>query len=349
MANHNGQTTDLREAFLGVYSVLKSELLNDPAFEWTDASREWVERMLDYNVPGGKLNRGLSVIDSYKLLKEGKDLTEEEVFLASALGWCIEWLQAYFLVLDDIMDNSHTRRGQPCWFRVPKVGMIAVNDGIILRNHIPRILKKHFRNKPYYVDLVDLFNEVEFQTASGQMIDLITTIEGEKDLSKYSLPLHRRIVQYKTAYYSFYLPVACALLMAGENLDNHVNVKDVLIDMGIYFQVQDDYLDCFGEPEKIGKIGTDIEDFKCSWLVVQALEHCNEEQKKILFEHYGKPDPADVAKIKALYNEINLQSIFTDYESKSYEKLNSSIESHPSKAVQAVLKSFLGKIYKRQK
>ncbi|KAL2473559.1 Farnesyl pyrophosphate synthase 1 [Forsythia ovata] len=349
MANLNGATSDLRTKFLEVYSVLKSELLNDPAFEWTDNSRQWVERMLDYNVPGGKLNRGLSVIDSYELLKEGKELTEEEVFLASALGWCIEWLQAYFLVLDDIMDNSHTRRGQPCWFRVPKVGLIAANDGIILRNHIPRILKKHFREKPYYVDLLDLFNEVEFQTASGQMIDLITTLEGEKDLSKYSLPLHRRIVQYKTAYYSFYIPVACALLMANENLDDHIDVKNILIDMGIYFQVQDDYLDCFGDPERIGKIGTDIEDFKCSWLVVKALELCNEEQKKILFEHYGKEDPADVAKIKAIYNDINLQGVFADFESKSYEKLISSIEAQPSKAVQAVLKSFLGKIYKRQK
>ncbi|CAA0818025.1 Farnesyl pyrophosphate synthase 1- mitochondrial [Striga hermonthica] len=348
MANLNGATPDLRTTFLSVYSVLKSDLLNDPAFEWTEGSRQWVDRNELWF--SGKLNRGLSVIDSYKLLKEEKGLTEDEVFLASALGWCIEWLQAFFLVLDDIMDNSHTRRGQPCWFRVPKVGMIAINDGIMLRNHIPRILKKYFREKPYYVDLLDLFNEVvEFQTASGQMIDLITTIEGEKDLSKYSLPLHRRIVQYKTAYYSFYLPVACALLMAGENLENHVNVKDVLIDMGIYFQVQDDYLDCFGEPEKIGKIGTDIEDFKCSWLVVKALELCNEEQKKILFEHYGKENPADVAKIKALYNELNLQGVFAEYESQSYERLTSSIEAHPSKPVQAVLKSFLGKIYKRQK
>lgn len=41
-----------------------------------------------------------------------------------------------------------------------QVGMIAVNDGIILRNQIPRILKKHFRDKKYYVDLLDLFNEV---------------------------------------------------------------------------------------------------------------------------------------------------------------------------------------------
>ncbi|XP_019426298.1 PREDICTED: farnesyl pyrophosphate synthase 2 isoform X2 [Lupinus angustifolius] len=229
---------DPKSSFLNVYSILKSELLQDPAFEFSTDSRQWVERMVDYNVPGGKLNRGLSVIDSYKLLKDAQELNDEEIFLASALGWCIEWLQAYFLVLDDIMDNSHTRRGQPCWFRVPKVGMIAANDGVVLRNHIPRILKNHFRGKPYYVDLLDLFNEVEFQTASGQMIDLITTLEGEKDLSKYTSSLHRRIVQYKTAYYSFYLPVACALLMVGENLDNHTDVKNILVEMGTYFQVQ---------------------------------------------------------------------------------------------------------------
>jgi farnesyl diphosphate synthase len=341
--------SDLKAKFLEVYSVLKSELLHDPAFDFTDNSRQWVERMLDYNVPGGKLNRGLSVIDSYKLLKEGGELTDDEVFLACALGWCVEWLQAYFLVLDDIMDNSHTRRGQPCWFRVPKVGLIAANDGIVLRNHIPRILKKHFKGKPYYVDLLDLFNEVEFQTACGQMIDLITTIEGEKDLAKYSIPLHHRIVQYKTAYYSFYLPVACALLMAGENLENHTDVKITLVEMGTYFQVQDDYLDCYGHPDVIGKIGTDIEDYKCSWLVVKAMELANEEQKKLLIDNYGKDDPACAAKVKEIYNTINLQGIFEEYESKSYEKLNNSIEAHPSKAVQAVLKSFLAKIYKRQK
>ncbi|CAH8388815.1 unnamed protein product [Eruca vesicaria subsp. sativa] len=348
-SSHHLLMADLKSTFLDVYSTLKSELLHDPSFEFTDESRLWVEKMLDYNVPGGKLNRGLSVVDSFKLLKEGKELTEEEIFLSCALGWCIEWLQAYFLVLDDIMDNSVTRRGQPCWFRVPKVGMVAINDGILLRNHIHRILKKHFRGKPFYVDLVDLFNEVEFQTACGQMIDLITTFEGEKDLGKYSLPIHRRIVQYKTAYYSFYLPVACALLMAGENLENHEDVKNVLVDMGIYFQVQDDYLDCFADPETLGKIGTDIEDFKCSWLVVKALERCSKEQTEILYENYGKPDPSNVAKVKELYKELDLEGVFKEYESKSYEKLIGVIEGHQSKAIQAVLKSFLAKIYKRQK
>nr|ACJ38671.1 farnesyl pyrophosphate synthase [Chimonanthus praecox] len=345
----NGKISDPRSAFMRAYDRLKSELLQDSAFDFTDDSRQWIDRMLDYNVPGGKLNRGLSVIDSYKSLKQGKELSEEEIFLACVLGWCIEWLQAYFLVLDDIMDGSHTRRGQPCWFRVPKVDMIAVNDGILLRNHIPRILRRHFREKPYYVDLLDLFNEVEFQTASGQMLDLITTHEGESDLSKYSMPVYRRIVQYKTAYYSFYLPVACALLMSGENLENFIDVKNILIEMGTYFQVQDDYLDCFGDPQVIGKIGTDIEDFKCSWLVVQALDRADENQKKILFENYGKADPSHVIKIKTLYNDLQLQAVFLEYERESYKHLIASIDAFPSKSVQEVLKSFLGKIYKRQK
>ncbi|XP_017698872.2 farnesyl pyrophosphate synthase-like isoform X2 [Phoenix dactylifera] len=330
---------DVRSIFPQIYFRLKAELLEDPAFDFTDEGRQWINRMLDYNVPGGKLNRGISVIDSYKLLK-GYELSDDEVFLACALGWCIEWFQAYFLVLDDIMDNSHTRRGQLCWFRVDKVGLIAANDGIILRNHIPRILKRHFREKPYYV---------EFQTASGQMLDLITTHEGEQDLSKYTITVYHHIVQYKTAYYSFYLPVACALLMSGENLDNFVDVKNILVEMGTYFQVQDDYLDCFGDPQAIGKIGTDIEDFKCSWLVVQAMALVNESQKKILTGNYGKSDPACVAKVKSIYKDLNLQNVFFEYERLSYLQLISSIEGLPSKAVQEVLKSFLHKIYKRQK
>ncbi len=140
--------------------------------------------MLEFNVPGGKLNRGMAVLDVLKAIKGTEvsvfvamhklaaddsiacmkhvmfsglqQITREEAFKANALGWCIEWvskdtrtqsavlpaqkqilchylaltlsacvvqLQAFFLVSDDIMDNSVTRRGQPCWYRMPEVSI----------------------------------------------------------------------------------------------------------------------------------------------------------------------------------------------------------------------------------
>jgi hypothetical protein len=50
---------------------------------------------MDYNVPGGKLNRGLGVVDSVTILK-GRELTEEEYYKAAVLGWCVEWVCFFF-------------------------------------------------------------------------------------------------------------------------------------------------------------------------------------------------------------------------------------------------------------
>lgn len=64
--------------------------------------------------------------------------------------------------------------------------------------------------------------------------------------------------------------------------------------MGHFFQVQDDYLDCFGDPAVTGKIGTDIEDNKCGWLINKALLICSDEQSVTLEAHYAKKDPESV-------------------------------------------------------
>jgi farnesyl diphosphate synthase len=53
---------------------------------------------MDHNVPGGKLNRGMSVVDSVAILK-GRDLTESEYFRAAVLGWCVEWVRLFALSL----------------------------------------------------------------------------------------------------------------------------------------------------------------------------------------------------------------------------------------------------------
>ncbi|KAM0063711.1 putative transferase [Helianthus debilis subsp. tardiflorus] len=65
---------------------------------------------------------------------------------------------------------------------------------------------------------------------------------------------------------NLWFKVACALLMLGENLDDHIQMKDVLVEMGIYGQIQDDYHDTFGDPNVVGQVGTKIAPTLRSWL-----------------------------------------------------------------------------------
>ena len=96
--------------------------------------------------------------------------------------------------------------------------------------------------------------------------------------------------------------------------------------LGEYFQVQDDYLDCFGASEVIGKIGTDIEDNKCSWLIVQALAKANDDQRAILDDNYGHKDPEKVKKIKSVYLDLKLEELYKKYEEDSYARISQLIE-----------------------
>jgi farnesyl diphosphate synthase len=301
---------------------------------------------------GGKCNRGMSVVDTYSLLL-GRPLSSDEYFRSATLGWCTELLQAFFLVADDIMDSSKTRRGQPCWYLQPNVGNIAINDAFMLEMGIYVLLKKYFRQEKCYIDLVELFQETTFQTEVGQLLDLLTAPEDKVDLSTFSLEKYSFIVVYKTAYYSFYLPVALALHLAGfatpESLEQ---AKAVLIPLGEYFQVQDDYLDAFGDPKFIGKIGTDIQDNKCSWLINTALKIATSEQRKVLDANYGKKgDDAAEKAVKDIYHDLNLQARYHEFEEERVAEIRKKIEAvdESTGLKKSVLEGFLAKIYKRDR
>jgi len=315
------------------------------------AALDWFKKVCEYNVPFGKKNRGIMVSQSLRFLKKG-EVTEEDLNLARILGWCIEWLQAFFLVQDDVMDQSVTRRGQPCWYRVDKVGLEAVNDGMFLESSVFLLLKKYFRDLPCYVDLMELFHQTTHQTIVGQCLDMTTSPGpgGEVDFSRFSPERYNSIVQYKTAYYSFYLPVACAMYMAGISDDlSHAKAKAILLKMGHFFQVQDDYLDCYGEPAVIGKVGTDIEESKCSWLVVQALQRVTPEQRQILQDNYAQQDPKKVARVKELYLVLNLPKVYAEFEDSSYKEIMELIDTESGDLPKEIFITFANKIYKRNK
>ncbi|KAG6043050.1 hypothetical protein E4U33_001770 [Claviceps sp. LM78 group G4] len=312
---------------------------------------DWLKSNLQINPLGGKCNRGMSVPDSVSLLL-GRPLNEDEYFQAATLGWMTELLQAFFLVSDDIMDSSITRRGKPCWYRQPGVGMVAINDAFVLESSIYVLLKKYFRSHPAYIDLVELFHETSFQTEMGQLCDLLTAPVDKVDLDNFSMTKYRFIVIYKTAYYSFYLPIALALHQL--NLATPKNLKiaeDILIPLGEYFQIQDDYLDNFGLPEHIGKIGTDIKDNKCSWLVNQAIEIATPEQRKILEDNYGKQSDENEAVVKKLYADLKLKERYEAFEEKRAGEIRAMIDGidESEGLKKGIFEVFLDKIYKRTK
>ncbi|KAF7187010.1 Farnesyl pyrophosphate synthase [Pseudocercospora fuligena] len=341
-----------RNEFETVFPKLVQDLKEHcNTYKLPDQALKWFEQSLQHNTLGGKYNRGMSVVDTTQLLLNHK-LNDDEFFKAATLGWMIELLQAFFLVSDDIMDSSKTRRGQPCWYLMPNVGMIAINDAFMLESSIYILLKKYFRQEKNYVDLIELFHEVTFQTELGQACDLLTAPEDHVDLDNFSLEKYTFIVIYKTAYYSFYLPVALALHFAGfATPKNLKTAEDILIPMGEYFQIQDDYLDNFADPSVLGKIGTDIQDNKCSWLINQALKIASPEQREVLEKNYGQKDIKKEAAVKEVFNQLDLASVYTKYEEKRVgelrEKIDAIDESEGLK--KEVFSEFLRKIYKRSK
>jgi farnesyl diphosphate synthase len=275
---------------------------------------------------------------------------------AGVLGWAIEWLQAFFLIADDIMDASLTRRGAPCWYKRADVGMTAINDAFIVQAQMYRLLKRHFGGAPFYGALLDLFLDTTWRTELGQNLDLTSQpppgAGAGVDLERFTAERYRLIVLNKTAYYSFHLPVCCGLLLAGRGAAAAAPaVARVTLLMGEYFQVQDDVLDCFADAAVLGKVGTDIEDAKCSWLVVQALAAAQPEQRAALKAAYGRADEASVAAVKALYRALALEARFDEYERATHAELVARIAAAEAESgvPSAVFTAFLAKISGRIK
>ena len=91
-----------------------------------------------------------------------------------------------------------------------------------------------------------------------------------------------------------------------------------------------------------------IKDNKCSWLVVQALMNCSSDQKSVLQLHYGKNREDDILKIKELYDDLRLKEKFSEFEEKSYSKINKLINSYSGPLHKNTFNVITEKLYRRQ-
>ncbi|XP_018563021.1 farnesyl pyrophosphate synthase isoform X2 [Anoplophora glabripennis] len=305
-------------------------------------------KVLQYNVPTGKKIRGLSTVIAYKMLEKPENLTPENIRLANILGWCVELLQTNFVIVDDIMDKSENRRGVPCWFRNPDVGLQAINDAILVECGLYQLLKKHFSSLPCYVPILELFHDITFKTSMGQSLDGLSMKDDKPRLDVFDMNRYLTTVKYKCGYYTFQLPVACGLFLANifdEEL--HRQAKTILLEIGTFFQIQDDFLDCFGNPEVTGKKGNDIKEGKCSWLAVVALQRANPAQRKLMEEHYGRDEQQSIQIIRNLYEELSLPSTYATYEEESFNLIRTQVQQISKGLPHDLFFKLMKQIYKR--
>jgi len=356
-----------RQQFEGVFPGLVEDVVQALDTLGTEDVAQRFKQVCVYNVPHGKLNRGLLVVDAFTAfahsslgsgqLHHGAEWKTK----AAILGWCVEWLQASLLVLDDVMDASPMRRGRPSWHAQPDVGIVAVNDGLFLENCVFVLLEKHFSHLPSYASLVGLFRSILMKTIFGQSIDMTSSWDSSLDRTPSELVdllttafTHQRyaaICLNKTALYTFVLPVLAGLRLA-EVADSQLETRlsEILQKLGLLFQSQDDYLDCYGDPNVIGKIGTDIQEGKCTWLLVETITRADEETKKQLVSSYGRNEPDAVAAVKEIYTRLGMPSVFESYETKLLRELESDISELGNFGFStAFLRDLLRKMEKRQK
>jgi farnesyl diphosphate synthase len=129
-----------------------------------EVAPDWYKKCLSYNVPHGKRFRAITVVGTCEILSGNKNRNDYNTKLSCIMGWCVELLQAMALVNDDMMDNSETRRGKKCWYKIDNVGYSAIIDALMLYEGIFILLKEYFSGKTYFVEVVALFHKITMIT-----------------------------------------------------------------------------------------------------------------------------------------------------------------------------------------
>nr|XP_023022105.1 farnesyl pyrophosphate synthase-like isoform X1 [Leptinotarsa decemlineata] len=298
-------------------------LVNEELYGSVPKLKEQLREVVQSNIGYGNNVRGKATVAAYKAFEKQENLSTENIKLAVILGLCFRTAESSILIVDDILDNASTRYGRPCWFKNKKVGLRAIIDGIYLENGTHYILRKYFWAHPQYLNLVELFLEMYFITALGQSMDLMNM-----DMDDFTIDNYNKLTVGKAEYCLFTIPIVAAMFLANNSdQETHRQVRSVLSSLGNFYQIQNDFQDCYGNPENTGKIGSDIREGKFSWLVVKAFQKANSSQRMIIQENYGKNDDKSIETIRNLYNDLQLEEEYKNCENQAQSNISSKISS----------------------
>lgn len=214
-------------------------------------------------------------------------------------------------------------------------------------------MSRYLEGRPYQKDALNLVIEVYMNTAAGEVLDLSFSSDKNKkpDLSRFTAAKYEQITKHKAGYYTLAFPVRLGMYAAGvAEAEVHDACTQLLMKMGQYFQIQDDYLDCFGDVAVTGKPGLDIVEGKCTWLVVEALKDADDRQLQILRDNYGVNDADCEKRVKAVYDELALADRFLCWEEESISDFKVQIDLLHSKYgfPKLVFKHIIARIFRRK-
>src|SRR5687768_9853732 len=205
----------------------------------------------------------------------------------------IELFHNFTLIHDDIMDKAPLRRGmQTVHERYSEATALLAGDVMLVAayEYLSRV-KSDQLNRVF-----QLFNKTSRQVCEGQQLDMDYEKEAQVSLGDYI-----RMIELKTS-----VLVAGSLqlgaIMGGAGKGNQEHIYEFGRNLGIAFQIQDDFLDAFGDPQKFGKqVGGDIMYNKKTFLMIKAMEVANEEQAAELRKLSATNDADKVERVLAIF------------------------------------------------
>ncbi len=233
----------------------------------------------------------------------------------------VEVFHNFSLVHDDIMDDAPLRRGH-----ITVHEKWNINTGILSGDAMLILAYQYFEQYDPIIfrELAKLFSKTALEVCEGQQWDV--DFETRSDVT---IPEYLKMIEYKTA-----VLVAAAMKMgaivAETSIENSELIYDFGLNLGLAFQLQDDYLDAFGNPATFGKqIGGDIIENKKTYLYLKAIEFATTEEKTKLLQLFSvslEVNETKIEEVKTIFNATGstkaTQQAIQDYTLKAFATLD---------------------------
>ncbi len=248
---------------------------------------------------GGKRLRPILVLMTCDAL--GGDSSE---YLNQAIG--LEFFHNFTLLHDDLMDNADVRRGKPTVYRKWDEN-VAILSGDAMLSVANQIVTRNLQGDKLS-HILSLFNRTAIEIYEGQQYDMDYEERTDTTIEEYI-----NMIRLKT---SVLFGAACNIgaVCANASKERQSAMYDFAVALGLAFQLQDDYLDVYGDEKTFGKaIGGDIQNAKRTFMLISAYQKADAGQKKLLDELLALDNKEHSVRkiegVKALYNELGIPAL----------------------------------------